>query len=252
MNVVIIEDELIAAQNIKDALKEYDATIQVLAVLRTVKKAIDWLSLHLAEVDVLLMDIKLTDGISFQIFDAITIQKPIIFTTAYDEYAIRAFKVNSIDYLLKPIAVEDLAVSFKKLNSLVSTNPAINYQLLAQQIQLQQPAYKNRFLVRQGTSLFAIPTSEIAYFIADGNLVLLRTTGNKSYPINYPLELLEDQLEPESFFRINRKMIVHIQAINKIMTYFKGRLKVAVHPPVKEDLIVSHKRASAFKQWLDR
>ena len=251
MKVVIIEDELVAAQNMQLVLREYDPAIEVLAVLRSVKKAVAWLEEGLDQVDLLLMDIKLTDGISFDIFDQIKIKKPVIFTTAYDEYAIRAFKVNSVDYLLKPIALSDLSKALDKWKE-INAPTAIDYQALARQLQLQSPPYRTRFLVKQGSLLQAIPVDTIAYFWAQGNLVLLRTVEGKSYPVNYPLDTLEDQLDPQDFFRITRSMVVHIQAIQQIQTYFKGRLKVKVKPELEEELIVSNRKLAAFKAWANR
>lgn len=251
MKVVIIEDELVAAQNMQQVLQEYDPAIEILAVLRSVKKAVAWLAEGLAQVDLLLMDIKLTDGISFDIFDQIKIKKPIIFTTAYDEYAIRAFKVNSVDYLLKPISLPDLTKAFDKWKEINSAN-SIDYQALARQLQLQSPPYRTRFLVKQGSLLQAIPVETIAYFWAQGNLVLLRTVDGKSFPVNYALDTLEDQLDPQDFFRITRSVVVHIQAIQQIQTYFKGRLKVKVRPSLEEELIVSNRKLAAFKAWANR
>lgn len=253
MKVVIIEDELIAAENMRMVLQEYDPSIEILAVLRSVKKAVTWLSDRLMEVDLLLMDIKLTDGISFDIFQQLKITKPIIFTTAYDEYAIRAFKVNSIDYLLKPIALPELSAALEKWKAFSpATTPSIDYQLLARQLQLQSPPYRTRFLVKQGSVLQAVPVDSIAYFWAQGNLVILRTREGKSYTVNYALDGLEDQLDPQLFFRLTRSVIVHIQAIVQINSYFKGRLKVQVHPPLEEDLVVSNRKLAAFKAWANR
>lgn len=251
MKVVIVEDELVAAKNIQMVLQDYDSSIEVLAVLRSVKKAVTWLRQHLQEVDLFLMDIKLTDGISFDIFQQLTIKQPIVFTTAYDEYAIRAFKVNSIDYLLKPVALEDLSQALDKYKEL-SPTPAIDYQLLARQLQLQSPPYRTRFLVKQGSTLQAIPISQIAYFWAQGNLVILRTQAGKSFSVNHALDALEDQLDPQYFFRLTRSVIVHIEAIHQIQTYFKGRLKVQVQPPFEEELIVSNRKLGAFKRWANR
>lgn len=251
MKVVIVEDELVAAKNIQMVLQDYDSSIEVLAVLRSVKKAVTWLRQHLQEVDLFLMDIKLTDGISFDIFQQLTIKQPIVFTTAYDEYAIRAFKVNSIDYLLKPVALEDLSQALDKYKEL-SPTPAIDYQLLARQLQLQSPPYRTRFLVKQGSTLQAIPISQIAYFWAQGNLVILRTQAGKSFSVNHALDALEDQLDPQYFFRLTRSVIVHIEAIHQIQTYFKGRLKVQVQPPFEEELIVSNRKLAAFKRWANR
>lgn len=252
MNIVIIEDEAIAAQNIAQILAAYPTPVQILAVLRSVKKAVEWLKTHAHQVDLLLMDIQLTDGISFEVFDHISVQKPIIFTTAFDEYAIRAFKLNSVDYLLKPIVEKDLFAALDKWKSVSLPNPIIDYQLLAQQIQLNTPAYKQRFLVKSGSSLLSISIDQIAYFLAEGNFVRLRTLQNKNYPVSYSLEQLAELLDPKFFFRVTRNVVIHIHAIGKVQTFFKGRLKVDVHPALQDGLVVSSKKAGSFKEWLDR
>ena len=252
MKIAIIEDEIIAAKNLQEALMKYDPAIEVLAVLRSVRQAVEWLGTNQYLLDVLLMDIQLTDGISFEVFEKVHLQKPIIFTTAYDEYAIRAFKVNSIDYLLKPISEAELASALNKFKTLSPSIPTIDYQQLAQQIQLNTPSYKDRFLVKSGHTLYSIDVIEIAYFIAEGNLILLRTMTNKNFPVNYSLDILEEQLNPKEFFRITRNVIAHIQTIQKISPYFKGRLKLEVVPSMEAELIVSNKKASSFKEWLGK
>ena len=252
LHILIIEDEFIAARNLQQILKDYPEPLVVLETLRSVAKAKSWLKTHQDQVDLVLMDIQLTDGISFDIFEEVDLQKPIIFTTAFDEYAIRAFKLNSIDYLLKPVLAEELFSALDKWKHMNQAPPRIDYRKLAEQIQLYQPKYKHRFLVKRGASLFSIPTSEIAYFHAEGNLVLLRTLDNKNYPVNYSLEQLSHELDPEFFFRITRNVLIHFPAIKKVNSYFKGRLSLEVEPPSKETLVISSKKAAAFKEWLDR
>ncbi|MEM6799782.1 MAG: LytTR family DNA-binding domain-containing protein, partial [Bacteroidota bacterium] len=243
LHILIVEDEAIAANNLQEILRAYPEAIEVLEVLRSVAKAKSWLEKHQARLDLILMDIQLTDGISFDIFEGLEVYKPIIFTTAFDEYAIRAFKHNSIDYLLKPVQEDALFSAIDKWRNMNQIHSRIDYRKLAEQIQLYQPKYKNRFLVKRGASLFSIPTEEIAYFLADGNLVLLRTRDNKNYPINYSLDQLSQELNPEFFFRITRNILIHFPAIKKVNNYFKGRLILEVKPAAKEDLIVSNKKA---------
>ncbi|MDW3652018.1 MAG: LytTR family DNA-binding domain-containing protein [Bacteroidia bacterium] len=252
LHILIIEDEIIAARNLQQILKDYPEQVEILATLRSVAKATAWLKDHQEKVDLVLMDIQLTDGISFDIFEKIELRKPIIFTTAFDEYAIRAFKLNSIDYLLKPVLAEELYSALDKWKDINPPSPRIDYRKLAEEIQLYQPKYKHRFLVKRGASLFSIPTSEIAYFHADGNLVLLRTLDNKNYPVSYSLDQLSQELDPEFFFRITRNVLIHFPAIKKVNSYFKGRLSLEVEPPAKENLVISSKKAPAFKEWLDR
>lgn len=253
MKVVIIEDETVAAQNIQRILYEINSNIEILAILKSVNKAVEWLRENLWKADLLFMDIKLTDGLSFEIFQKVELNKPIIFTTAFDEYAIRAFKVNSIDYLLKPINKIDLAAALQKWESLqIKPSISIDYRGLAKQIQLQEKQYKTRFLVKSGGHLKPIALNKIAYFTAEGNLVLLRTNQSRSYAVNYSLDTLEQCLDPKLFFRATRNAIIHIQSIEKVSSYFKGRLVIEVQPNFSNKLIVSSKKASLFKEWLDQ
>lgn len=250
MKAVIIEDEAIAIRQLQRLLDSSNATIEVVKTLQSVREAVEWLSIHSATLDLIFLDIQLTDGLSFQIFDTIKIDCPIIFTTAFDEYAIKAFQLNSIDYLLKPIKQADLNRAINKYQALEKKPLFIDYQQLAQSIQLQEKQYKTRFLVKSGTSLQPIPVEQIAYFIADGNLVLLVNTNGKRYPINYALGELENQLNPQSFFRVNRQIITHIQGISKVDTWFKGKLAVQLSPSLSEQTIISQQKAGSFKDWL--
>ena len=252
MKVVIIEDEVIAADNTKNAILAYHGDIEIIKLLRSVSEAIRWLSVHLDKVDILFMDIKLTDGLSFDIFDHVTINKPIIFTTAYDEYALKAFEVNSIDYLLKPITEEDVSKAIEKFKTVSSSLKTINYKLLAEQIALQKRSFKKRFLVKSMNSLISINIEDIAFFLAEGNFVCLRTFNNKTHAINYSLENLEEILSPELFFRATRNIIVNIQSIQKAHPYFKGRIKLEILPEFQQDIIISNKNASLFKEWMNQ
>ena len=251
MNVVIIEDEIVAAKNIRQALKGYSEKIEVLAVIRSVEEAVSWLSENIAEVHLLFMDIQLTDGLSFEIFESLEIRKPIIFTTAYDEFAIQAFKVNSIDYLLKPIANKDVFKALDKLRLLQNMDPIIDYGQLARQVKISSTQNKSRFLVNHKNALISIPTSDAAYFHAEGNFVCLHDFKGKKYHVKYALNALEEMLDPKDFFRISRNLITNIKAVQKVNPYFKGRLKVKLDPPLSSDPIVSSSKAVEFKEWLN-
>lgn len=251
MKAVIIEDEAIAIRQLQRLLKNAEADIEIVKTLQSVREAVNWLSQHSADVALIFLDIQLTDGLSFQIFEKVQINCPIIFTTAFDEYAIKAFQLNSIDYLLKPIQQRDLNRAIQKYQSLEKKPFTIDYQQLAKSIKLHEKQYKTRFLVKSGTSLQPIPIEQIAYFIADGNLVLLVTTAGKRYPISYALGELETQLNPQVFFRINRQIMTHIQGIAKVDTWFKGKLAVQLAPKLSEKTIISQQKAAAFKNWLD-
>ncbi len=251
MKAVIIEDEAIATRQLQRLLQNAEANIEIVQTLQSVREAVDWLGQNSTDLDLIFLDIQLTDGLSFQIFETIQINCPIIFTTAFDEYAIKAFQLNSIDYLLKPIQQTDLNRAIQKYQALEKKPLAIDYQQLAKSIKLQEKQYKTRFLVKSGKSLQPIPIEQIAYFIADGNLVLLVTTAGKRYPINYTLGELETQLNPQHFFRINRQIMTHIQGIAKVDTWFKGKLAVQLVPNLSEKTIISQQKASVFKNWLD-
>ncbi len=251
MKVVIIEDEQIAIRQLQRLLSRGDPSIEVIQTLQSVRAAVEWLNANGDRIDLIFLDIQLTDGLSFQIFETVTINCPIIFTTAFDEYAIKAFQLNSIDYLLKPVKQVELSRAIDKYKSLEKKEIAIDYQQLAQSIKLQEKQYKTRFLVKSGTSLQPIPIDQIAYFIADGNLVLLVAANGKRYPINYALGELEGQLDPQFFFRINRQIMTHIQGIHKVDTWFKGKLTVQLSPSLSEKTIISQQKAALFKNWLD-
>lgn len=251
MKAIIIEDEAIAARQLQRLIKKEANHLEVIQILQSIRAAITWLQEFQHQVELIFLDIQLTDGLSFQIFDQIQINCPIIFTTAFDEYAIKAFQLNSIDYLLKPIQATDFNRAMQKLQSLELKTVRIDYQKLVQSIKLQEKQYKSRFLVKSGTSLQPIPIEQIAYFVADGNLVVLVTIVGKRYPINYSLGELESQLDPQSFFRINRQIMTHIQGIAKVNTWLKGKLQVQLKPHISAPPIISQQKAGAFKDWLD-
>lgn len=253
MKVLIIEDETTAAQNLQRILRSYPLDIEVLGVIKSVKKSVQWLQEREAEVDLIFMDIKLSDGLSFQIFEKVAVRKPIIFTTAFDEYAIQAFRVNSIDYLLKPVGLAALARALEKFQRLQSDKQIlVDYQQVFSQLRFNEREYKSRFLVKSGTVLQAIEVQDVAYFVADGNLVLLKTFHNKSYPVAHSLHKLEDILDPQLFFRVSRNLIIQLKAIHKLIAFSKGRLKLELSPPFPEPIIVSNQKATGLKTWLDR
>lgn len=250
MNVVIIEDEALSAEHLATLLKRVDKTIQVSAVFDTVKKSVAAFEKGL-EADLLFVDIHLADGLSFEIFREVSLDTPVIFTTAYDEYAIRAFKFNSIDYLLKPIGISDLKAAMDKYNKL-STKPAFPFKDIADIYQTIRKPYKNRFMIKMGESIVSVKTEEVSHFIAEEGIVLLSTKAGKRYPLDYTLDQLMEALDPAAFFRINRKVIVNIEHIQKISTYFNSRLKLTLLALEGDDCIVSRERVNEFKLWLDK
>lgn len=251
MKVVIVEDEQLAADALSAIVKKLRPQTEILSKLGSVEEAVQWFTLHQAP-DLIFCDIHLSDGNSFEIFRQVTVNCPVIFTTAYNQYAIEAFKVNSIDYLLKPIKTEDVALAVKKYESQQHPLPLdINnlHQLLqAQQLQQQ---IKSRFLVKQGQGIKAIPVEEVAYFWAEEGVVFLVTRQGKRFIINYTLDQLEVQLDSAVFFRANRQLIVHIDAVQEVRPYFKGRLSLLLQPHTEHDIIISSSKASDFKEWLD-
>lgn len=248
MKVVIIEDEAPAARRLEKLLLEINPSIHVLAVLESVEEGVDWLNSH-PHPDVLFSDIQLADGISFLIFDKIVPNCPVIFITAFDQYAIRAFEVNSIDYLLKPISKELLEKSLAKLDSWNSKSDE-SFGQLVQDVNIKKS--KQRFLISKGDSLIPVNTADIAYLYTEDKAVMLRTNDGISYFINYSLDELEQQLDEEQFFRLNRQVITNLTAISKISNYFNGKLKVELAPPFSGDLVVSRGKAPLFKSWLER
>ena len=250
MKVIIVEDEKLSADHLTMLLKKVDNTIEIIKYFDTVNSTVNAFNDGLIA-DLIFMDIHLADGNSFEIFKQTIIEVPIIFTTAYDNYAIEAFKQNSIDYLLKPVSLKDVAFALDKYNK---QHQAINKHLaesltnVYQQISNQ---YKTRFIVKVGEVITSIQTNEIHHFKTKESLSFLITTKGNKYIIDYTLEQLEKILLPQDFFRINRKIIIHIQAIEKVRTYFKSRLLVATAKLEGDEQIVSRERVVEFKKWLD-
>jgi DNA-binding LytR/AlgR family response regulator len=254
MNVLIIEDEIPAAEKLQRYLTKYDTSIHVVNHITTVKEAVEWLQLNQDTVDLLFMDIQLMDGLSFQIFQQVTIRKPVIFITAFNEFALDAFKVNSIDYLLKPITFTDLTNSLKKLETLRE-----QLQWSPQKTELLQEAfttpktkdYKTRFMVKLGDHIRSITTDQIGIFYAEGRDVYLITTQGRKFIIDYTLETLEELLEPVTFFRMNRSFILNINAIKDVIVYSNSRLKITLIQEFDKEIIVSREKVGEFKAWFD-
>lgn len=250
MKIVIIEDEHLAAEKLERYLLKYNKDIEVLVKLSSLETAIPWIEEHQETVDLFFMDVQLTDGLSFEIFSTVSVKKPVIFTTAFDEFAIDAFKVNSIDYLLKPITFTDLSKALNKLKSLKEQfSRHTEISPLVQQ--LGKKSYKDRFLVRMGNHIHSIPTESISYFYAEGRDVYLKRTNGKKYLIEYTLESLEELLDPKKFLRTNRSFVVHINAIEDVVVYANRRLKLTLNPKTENELIVSREKVAKFKLWFE-
>jgi two-component system, LytTR family, response regulator LytT len=253
MNILIIEDELIAARRLEKILKGLVPELHILALLESVEQSVVWFRQNLPP-DLILMDIQLSDGSSFEIFSQVSITSPVIFVTAYDEYALQAFKVNSIDYLLKPIDKDELVQSLEKYKRLMQFKeyaPPPDMTQLINSLRDAKPNYKTRFLVKSGQTFITIFTQEIAYLCAEHKVTYLVTREGKKHIIDLTLEELEDQLDPKVFFRLNRQFIAAVHAIIKLHNYFNRKLKVELHPPTDIDVLVSRERSHEFKTWLN-
>ena len=252
MKVLIIEDEAPAFRRLQKVLEEIDPEIEIVEVMDSVKDTERWIRNHKLP-DLIFMDIQLSDGLSFEIFDLVPINTPVIFTTAFDEYVLKAFKVNSIDYLLKPIKKEDVEKSLQKYRILKSEfSNQIDIGSLMKEIQLEKKNYKNRFLVKIGDKMISIPTESISYLQTRRGVVHLITHENKTYLLDQNLEEIMTSLDPQLFFRANRQFIVHFKSIMEVEKYHKGKLFIRVTPEPDESVIVSAEKAGAFKSWLDR
>jgi len=250
-NILIIEDEEAASQRLQKMVAEALPQANILPPLVSIASAIDWF-VHNTAPDLIFLDVHLADGQSFEIFKKVNVTSPVIFTTAYDEYALEAFKVNSIDYLLKPIKKEELKRAVEKfLTHSSSLQSGINFQKLISSLQLQPASYKERFVVKYGEHIKTIETNTSAYFYTENKANFLVTKDNKRFPIDYNLDQLEDLLDPKKFFRINRQFIIGFHAITEMFTYSKSRVLIKLNPPSKLETIVSSERSASFKSWLD-
>lgn len=254
MNVLIIEDERPAATRLEKLLKKVDAEMVVLDKIDSVKKAVQWFRSASSSPDLIFMDIQLADGLSFEIFEHVDITVPVIFTTAFDEYALKAFKVNSIDYLLKPVDEDELQGAFDKLNRLGAGKPAKANTLeqITQAMEMLTNKYKSRFLVKVGEHIKSIGVESIFYFFSREKASFCQITDGKNYLLDYSLEQIEGMVDPQVFFRINRKYLISMDAIEDIISYSNSRLKVILKNSNDSDVIVSRDRVSDFKIWLDR
>lgn len=255
MNILIVEDEELAQKKLQKTLAAVDASATVVGITDSIQSTVNWLRNN-QHADLILMDIELADGQSFEVFNQIDVKAPVIFTTSYDEYALKAFKVNSVDYLLKPVQTEDLQAALTKYRKLSESgrNQDVNLESLVSQIkrQLQPKEYRKRFLVKHGMKLVSVDVEEIAYFFSDGRLNFFKTADNKKFVVDYTMDELEEMLDPAVFFRISRSFFVAITAIEKIDDYFGNRLILQLAPPVDKEALVSREKVSDFKRWMGK
>ncbi|MDQ1771465.1 response regulator [Labilibaculum sp. A4] len=255
MNVVIIEDEVLAADKLERLLHKYDPKIKVIDRFDSVTDSSIWLGNPSNKADLIFLDIHLVDGLSFEIFNRVQVQTPIIFTTAYNEYALNAFKLNSIDYLLKPVTFDNLYTSLKKLEhlkeSLTGAGNMRNFEELSNALATIQKNYKTRFMVKIGEKLRSFKAEDISVFYADGRDVFILLKEGNRYIIDYKMEELQDLLNPEQFYRISRSFIVNINSINGVSVHSNSRLKVDLSQEFDRELIVSREKVGSFKDWFN-
>jgi DNA-binding LytR/AlgR family response regulator len=247
MKIVIIEDEYFSAEKLSFLLRQIDPAIEVLAILPSVESGLAWFRNN-PEPDLIFSDIQLEDKDSFELFRQLPIGAPIIYTTAFDHYALQAFKQNSVDYLLKPIDPDELRAALKKYEH---QSYRMQQKGLALRPEPPKEAFKERFLVKKGNGLTVIKTTEIAYFKSEQKLTFLITFDNQRYVIEPTLDQITEQVDARQFNRISRSRLVSLDAIKKISPHFNGRLKLELTPPETEEVFVSRERVQAFKDWLD-
>ncbi len=254
MKILIIEDEIPAAKRLEKLIYECRPDAEILDVIDTVEDALEWFR-DSDEPDLIISDIQLSDGVSFQIYEELDLECPIIFSTAYDQYAIKAFELNSIDYLLKPYSKSALQKSFDKLDRFLPMQQKslqeMDISTLINQVS-NGNVYKQRFLISKADALIPISIDEIAYIYTEDKAVMIKTIDSKSFFINYSLDDLEAQLDPSKFFRLNRQFITSVKAIAKISQYFNGKLKIDLNPIQEGKIIVSRAKTPVFKNWLEQ
>lgn len=261
MNALIVEDEELAVRKLRKLLQEVAPTLAVEGVTASIEDTVEWFESRRAagqaEPDLIFLDIELADGQSFEIFERTPVRSTVIFTTSYDEYALQAFKINSIDYLLKPVQRDELQRSLQKYEDLrgpsTPETAALNIDKLLQQLQKQAPReYRQRFLVRQGQRMLSVETGDIAYFYTDERYSFFATHAGQKFLVDYTLDELTEALDPARFFRINRGMLVTHQAVDQMQPYFGNRLALTLRPHFEKEALVSREKVSDFKLWMGK
>lgn len=252
MNVLIIEDEPQAAERLAFVIKSIQPDVSILATIDSVKRSVDWLEKKIP-VDLIFMDIQLADGLSFEIFDKTEVHAPVIFITAYNEYALKAFKVNSIDYLLKPVDKEELVTAFKKYQHLRQpVLPSKMMESIGYAMQMLTKKYKERFVIKVGEHLKSLEVSEFLFFFSMEKATFACTRDGRKHILDFTLDQLEGLLDPSRCFRINRKYIVTLDSIQDMVSYTNSRIKLVLKSSDDADVIVARERVQEFKDWLDR
>ena len=250
MNVLIFEDEKYTADRLSNLLREADNSIKIIGIIRSVNEGISWFRENEMP-DLIFQDIMLSDGNCFDIFDAVEINAPIIFTTAFSEHALQSFQVNSIDYIVKPYDSKDIKKALQKFKKFKGVFHPPEKEILEEILNRAATTPKKRFLIKTGDNYTIINSSDIAYFVSDDSVTFAVLFSKQKYIVDYSIADLSKQMDTSSFFQINRKIIVNIESVDKINSWFNSRLKVRINPPMDDDIIVSRDRVKSFKQWLD-
>lgn len=254
MKILIVEDEELAAKKLQKILFAVDPTASVAAITDSIRGTVEWLQEN-PQPDLILMDIELSDGQSFEVFNLTEVKSPVIFTTSYDEFALKAFKVNSLDYLLKPVQKDELQAAINKYRKLKGNQQAemsIDHLVKELQSKLKPASYRKRFLVKHAQKLISVEVGDIAYFYSDGRLNFFKTTDNKKFVVDYTMDELEEMLDPDRYFRISRSFYVSINSVDKIDDYFGNRLILGLKPAVDKEALVSREKVTDFKNWLGK
>lgn len=259
MKILLVEDEDLAVKKMQKTLASIDPEAEVVGATDSIRATVEWLNTH-PQPDLILMDIELADGQSFEIFRQTEVKSPVVFTTSYDEYALKAFKVNSIDYLLKPVQKEELRSAldkYKKMRHQYQTGGdpgAVSLESLVRELQqkLQPREFRKRFLVKHGHKLVSVGIEEIAYFFSDGRLNFFKTADNRKFVVEYTMDELEEMIDPDRFFRISRSFYVSVSSIEKIDDYFGNRLILGLKPALDKEALVSREKVTEFKRWMGK
>lgn len=259
MNIFIVEDEELAVKKLKKTLESVDEDAIVVGEADSIKGSVDWLENN-PDPDLILMDIELADGQSFEIFNRTHVKSPVIFITSYDEFALKAFKVNSVDYLLKPVQKEDLEAALDKYRNIKkmyagdTEKSAVDFDDLVKELQqkLHLKEYRKRFLVKHGQKLVSVEIDEIAYFFSDGRLNFFKTFDNRKFVVDYTMDELEEMLDPDKYFRISRSYFIAVNSVEQIHDYFGNRLLLYLKPASEKEAIVSREKVTEFKKWLGK
>jgi DNA-binding LytR/AlgR family response regulator len=253
--IILVEDEPYNLRLLEGMIKKLRPDWEVVKTLESVKSSVEWLRNN-PHPNLFFMDIQLADGLCFSIFDQVEVKGMVIFTTAFDNYAIRAFKVNSIDYLLKPFKEKDLEAAIEKFENFSNrpkeTENSRDYAEILDAIRTGEKKYRKRFLISKGAAFYMLPVDEIAYLYSENRITTAVTFSNQHHVVDFPLETLEEEFDPDIFFRANRQLIVNIKSIKKIENYFSGKLKIRLNPPFDGEPIISRLKATDFKEWVGR